>query len=103
MGDAYIGGGVGIAYQTRRYKTLQAGLTVAEVYEAAARWCEMEGSNLDMFTALDVVGFPVWDGLSHAKVLEDIVWACGGSKYLLSKDERATLLCMAAAVERTGW
>lgn len=103
MGYAYISGCVGIEFQNRRYQTLQSGVTVAELYEDAAWWCEREGSNLDMFTALDVVGFPVWDGLSHATVLEEIMWSCCGSKYLLSKAERATLLCMAAAVERQGW
>ena len=94
---------MGIEYQSRRYQTLQGGSTVADLYEAAANWCEKDGSNLDMFTALDVVGFPVWDGLSHACVLEDILWSAGGSRYLLSKQERATVLCMAAAVERQGW
>lgn len=103
MGDPNLGGRVGIEFQARRYRTLQTGRTVADCYEEAADWCEKEGSNLDMFTALDVVGFPVWDGLAHAAVLEEIMWDCAGSKYLLSKADRATLLCMAAAVERQGW
>lgn len=116
MGDPYIGGRVGITfgdtqtfnatqeYYDRRRDTLVYGRrTMADIYERAAEWCDKYGSNLDIFTALDVVGYPVWDGLVYAKTLEDILWSCGGSKYLMSKAERATLLCMAAAVERQGW
>lgn len=92
----------GAEYQARRYQTLETGASVADLYEQAAIWCEKEGSNLDMFTALDVVGFPVWDGLTHAQRLEEILWTAQ-SKYLLTKAERATVLCMAATIERAGW
>ena len=89
------------AYALRRYKTLSR-KDMAAVYEAAARWCERAGSNLDMFVALDIVGYPVWDGLQSAKTLEDMLWACG-SKYAFSGQERAMLLSFAAAIERQGW
>lgn len=102
MGDHDIRERMGVeAYALRRYKTL-ARKDMAQIYEAAAKWCDREGSNLDLFVALDVVGYPVWDGLQHVKTLEDMLWACG-SKYSFNGQERATLLCLAAAVERQGW